>query len=92
MKEEKILKESYRLFSEFWEKARNWKDEDGDNFLTWDKSVIGQFCFKAGKEQGKTSAINEVLKMIEELHNECKDRFCNGDLLEELKSQIESIK
>ena len=57
--EKEKLDEDYKRFSVFWEKARKWKDEDGDEFIDWDKSVIGQFCFNNGFEAGKSEAIKD---------------------------------
>jgi hypothetical protein len=43
-KSEEITPEkAYKEFSIFWEKARDFRDEDGDKVLDWDKSNIANF-------------------------------------------------
>lgn len=70
-KEDRIAKENYERFSIFWEKARNIKDEEGDNILTWDKSIIAQFCFN----QGYLQAQNEFKEKIEKILKEIGEKF-----------------
>jgi len=63
---EKEMHEDYKRFSEFWEKARNVKDEDGDSLLTWDKSNIANYCFTKGIKEGKAQAISEFKEKLKE--------------------------
>ena len=64
--EEIETKEDYKRFSEFWEKARNITDEDGDNFLTWDKSNISHLSFSRGYDLGIQSQKQKIIKIIKE--------------------------
>lgn len=77
----------YIRFREFWEWARTIHDEDGDIFLDWDKSVVGQFCFDQGFEEGKASEKERVLKMIDEI-NYSRYNWTVDGFIEELKQRI----
>lgn len=60
-KEEIEAQEDYKRFSEFWEKARNITDENGDNFLDWDKSNMCHLSFNRGFKQGSQSKEKEII-------------------------------
>lgn len=67
MTKETEMQEDYKRFSEFWEKARDITDEDGDNFLDWDKSNISLFSFSKGFVLGSQSNKKDVLKILDEM-------------------------
>ena len=69
--EKENMDRDYKRFSAFWEKARKWRDEDGDEFIDWDKSVIGQFCFNNGFEAGKAEAIKQIKVVYKKLFCRC---------------------
>lgn len=59
--EEKMINEDYERFCKFWEKARNIVDEDGDNFLKWDKSNMCHVSFTEGYELGFKQGIQKAI-------------------------------
>ena len=81
---EEIMNENYKRFSEFWEKARNIVDEDGDKILEWDKSNIANFCFIEGYKK----AIEKVEKKIEELEKKAR-KYIHEVTGEKLRETIE---
>jgi hypothetical protein len=91
--EENRAKKNYERFSEFWEWARKLRDENGDNFLTWDKSIIGQFCFNQGYDKAKKETEDKIKNMIDEKLNGSSDdsEFALGWEygLEELKFKLQ---
>lgn len=89
IKEEKaqICKSNYEEFCQFWIKARNITDEDGDNILEWDKSNIANFCFTEGLTIGKQQARTELTKEFLDKFEKVEGFFDKGMRLRVLEGR-----
>ena len=85
--EEELMDEDYKRFSDFWEKARDIVDEDGDNFLSWDISNIAHHSFTSGYEKGRQEVLDFIIAESLKLDNYQSARYAFESLIRKLKEK-----